>query len=224
MKHSTNGALDTPAADAGGELDAFAYRVAHDLRTPLRAVSGFAGLLADEHAADLPKPAQRYLEVIQLGVHELNEMLDSLLALARAGRTPLVRRPVDPAPAARAALAALGAVDGDPPTEALIHNLPGCYADPVALEQVFSILLASALEVTNGHGAAGVEVGYEAGRGPPGSAPCASYFVRPVGQIEGTVVEFAAVQRLIRRHGGEIWTSRPTGDEASVHFTIGDAP
>ncbi|MEA2425598.1 MAG: hypothetical protein QOH13_2008, partial [Thermoleophilaceae bacterium] len=107
MKHSTEGALDTPAVDSGGELEAFAYRVAHDLRTPLRAISGFAGLLADDHAADLPKPAQRYLEVIQLGVHELNDMLEALLGLARAGRAPLMRGPVDPEPVARAALAAL---------------------------------------------------------------------------------------------------------------------
>jgi signal transduction histidine kinase len=224
MELSGDGALRTGVTDAGNELDAFAYSIAHDLRTPLRAISGFAGLLAEEYAPDLPAPARRYLELIQQSSGELNEMIDRLLALARAGRAPLAPCTVDPAHAARAAFQALAPANGARSTEIVVDELPVCVADPAALEQVFSILLANALEFTRGSDETRIEVGHGAGRAPPDRDPEGAYFVQPVGPFDPDGMEFGVATRLVGRHGGELWTSRRAADEATVYFTIGAGP
>jgi two-component system, sensor histidine kinase and response regulator len=71
---------------ANSELEAFCYSVSHDLRAPLRTISGFGSILQSTHGADMPEEAQRYLTLIQKGAHDMGSLVDDLLAFARLGR------------------------------------------------------------------------------------------------------------------------------------------
>ncbi len=73
-------------ATANQELEAFSYSVSHDLRAPLRHISGFSQLLLEEFGATLDPDARRYVERIQAGTQKMGLLVDELLNLARVGR------------------------------------------------------------------------------------------------------------------------------------------
>jgi len=236
-------ASEAELAAARSELEAFTYRVSHDLRSPLRAISGFAAILAEDYAADLHPPAQHYLELVQRSSREVGGMLDGLLAISRAGRAPLACREVHPAEVARTALAELGEAARGRAIEITIGELPPCAADPALLEQVFSSLLSNGLKFTRRCDTARIEVGYGNGRAPQGCGSHGAYFVRDNGvgfdplhagalfevfarlhrveEFEGTGVGLAIAQRIVSRHGGEIWAEGRPDQGATFYFTIG---
>ena len=78
---------------ANKELEAFSYSVSHDLRAPLRHISGFSKMLVEEFGSTLDPTAQHYLDRIQAGTQKMGLLVDELLNLARVGRQALNRRP-----------------------------------------------------------------------------------------------------------------------------------
>ena len=80
---------------ANKELEAFSYSVSHDLRAPLRAVNGFAGMAIEEFGVQLPVEAKRYLERIRHNALKMGQLIDDLLAFSRLGRAPLNKETVD---------------------------------------------------------------------------------------------------------------------------------
>ena len=71
---------------ANKELEAFTYSVSHDLRAPLRHISGFSKLLSEEHGSALPPEAQHHVQRIQEGTRRMGQLVDDLLNLGRIGR------------------------------------------------------------------------------------------------------------------------------------------
>ena len=107
---------------ANEELEAFSYSVSHDLRAPLRAIDGFTRILQEEYAAELPPPAQRYLDLVHQNARQMGRLVDDLLAFSRLGRQALNLQTVWPAELAREALEVLrpeldGSPGGDPDWE-----------------------------------------------------------------------------------------------------------
>jgi signal transduction histidine kinase len=220
------------------ELEAFSYSVSHDLRAPLRAIDGFTNILIEEHASAQPAECRRYLDTIRQNTRQMGELIDDLLALARAGRQGLHRQHVEPAELARQVLADLEHEQRGRSLEVTIGDLPACEADPALLKQVFVNLIANALKFTRGREPGLVEVGCT----PQGFPARNVYYVRdngvgfdmryasklfgvfqrlhPQEEFEGTGVGLAIVQRIIRRHGGDIWARAEVGAGARFEFFV----
>jgi len=89
---------------ANAELEAFAYSVSHDLRTPLRAIEGFSKILLDEYGAKLDAEGTRLLEVVRDGAKTMARLIDDILAFSRVGRLEMVTSHIDMAEAVRAVI------------------------------------------------------------------------------------------------------------------------
>lgn len=151
--HRLNAALEARVVErtaqltmANRELEAFSYSVSHDLRAPLRAINGFAAIIARRHRADLNDEGQRYLDNIIQASQHMGLLIDDLLAYARLGRAGVRHLPVALAPLlaelAEQAHAQIASLDG---TLSLEANLPVVLGDPTLLRQIFSNLIENAL-------------------------------------------------------------------------------
>jgi len=221
---------------ANKELEAFSYSVSHDLRAPLRAMNGFAGMVMDEFASQLPAEAARYLGRIRHGAMKMGELIDDLLGFSRLGRQPVKREEMSMAAAVRNVLHDLAPECEGRAIEIKTGTLPDCWGDPSLLKQVWLNLLSNAIKYTRGRDPATVEIGCETGHGEN------VYFVRDNGagfdmkhvhklfgvfqrlhladEFEGTGVGLAIVQRVVHRHGGRVWAEAEKDRGAIFRFTL----
>jgi signal transduction histidine kinase len=215
------------------ELEMFSYAVSHDLRGPLRAVSGFSSLLRSEEGARLSDTAQLYLATIESNGHKMGALIDALLALGRYAHVELGRDPVD----IRALVQECWQdVSGKAPDACLaLGELPAATGHATLLKQVFLNLLDNALKYTRDSSPPRIEVGADAGvycvsdNGTGFDMGHASKLFKPferlhtTGDFEGTGVGLAIVKVIIDRHGGRIWADSSPGAGARFFFTLGDA-
>jgi signal transduction histidine kinase len=130
------------------ELEAFSYSVSHDLRAPLRHISGFSRMLVEEFGSTLDPNAHHYLERIQAGTKEMGLLVDGLLDLARVGRHALSLQPTRLNSIVAEVIAILQPESEGRQVEWVIADLPAVECDPVLVRQVFQNLLANALKFT----------------------------------------------------------------------------
>lgn len=221
-----------------GELESFSYSISHDLRTPLRALGGYANILATEHGAVLPPDARHAVERIHSNAARMGQLVDGLLDFSRLSRHPLTKSRVAPAEIARELLEELRPEMRGRAVNVTIQDLPPCDADPTLLRQVFANLLGNAIKYTRGRDPAQIEIGWQPENGS------GAYLVRDNGagfsmkyasklfqvfqrlhtpeQFEGSGIGLAMVQRIIQRHGGRIWAEAEVDRGAVFFFTIGE--
>jgi PAS domain S-box-containing protein len=231
------------ALDASNkELEAFSYSISHNLRTPLRALAGFAGILLEEHLPHLTAEGQHYLQRIQDNAQTMGRMIDDLLALMSISRQPVNRQTVSPARLVEQALDELRSAQAGRRISMTIGDLPVCQADPTMLRRVFFNLLENALKFTRRREVARIEIS-SLEDATPGMHV---YFVKDNGvgfdmqyanklfgvfehlhphqDYEGTGVGLAMVQRIIQRHGGRVWAEAAVDQGATFCFTVGAGP
>jgi signal transduction histidine kinase len=232
---------------ANRELEAFSYSVSHDLRHPLRAINGFAARLADQRHT-LSPDGQHALDRVVAAGQRMSQLIDDLLSLARLGRGEVRRAPVDLSALAHQCAHNLRAAY--PGRQVACVIAPGLTADcdPGLTQIVLDNLLGNAFKFTARQPAAQVEFGALAGASalPAGAPPLNGgviYFVRDNGagfdmryadrlfaafqrlhtedEFPGTGVGLATVQRIIARHGGQLWAEGVEGQGATFYFTLG---
>ncbi len=137
---------------ANRELEAFSYSISHDLRAPLRAVNGFAGIVLEDFGAQLPEEGRRYLERVRNGGQRMGELIDDLLAFARLHRQPVKRRRVDMTRLVNEALEELTPQTSGRPIAVRVGVLPPCQGDPALLKQIWINLLSNAIKYNNPRG------------------------------------------------------------------------
>lgn len=223
--------------EANKELESFAYSVSHDLRAPLRAIDGFSKILQDEHSGNLPDDSQRYLDLIRNNTHDMDRLIDDLLAFSRLARQEPAKQPVSPNEIVKRVLEDLkGELEGRQ-VEMIIADLPDFQADPSLIKQVYLNLIDNAIKFSRGSDPARIEIGHLEQKGEQ------IYFIKDNGvgfdmlyvdklfgvfqrlhkteDFEGTGVGLATVLRIIRRHGGRIWAESEVDQGATFYFTLG---
>ena len=223
---------------ANKELEAFASSVSHDLRTPLRAITGLAEILVKTPAAALTPEARRCAELIHRGSGEMDQLIDSIMDFSRLGHQAPLRQEVDLARLCHEVFRDLTAGRAARPVVFTVQPLAKVSGDPALLRQVMVNLLANALKFTRLAEPAVIEVGMSRSEG--NASPI--YFVRDNGvgfdmeqadrlfvmfqrlyhreEFEGSGVGLAMVRRIIERHGGQVWAEAEPGLGATFFFTL----
>ena len=223
--------------EANAEMRAFSYSVAHDLRAPLRAINGFAQVLAEDHAPALDADAQRALERITTNASKMDHLIDDLLALSKVSTQSLHTGKVEMNELVRGVYQEIMEQQGGRQIECDILSLPPAVGDPSLLRQVWINLIGNALKFTRGRDKAHIEIG-----GNIAGPEFATYFIRDNGagfdmryvdklfgafqrlhrpaDFEGTGIGLALVHRIIHRHGGTIWAEGEENKGAVFAFTL----
>jgi PAS domain S-box-containing protein len=219
------------------ELETFTYSVSHDLRAPLRHISAFSKILAEEYSTQMPGEAQRYLQRVQDGIQRMGLLVDDLLNLARVGRQELRRQVTGLNSVVREVVRDLQPECEGRQVEWRVGSLPLVECDPDLMKQVFQHLLSNALKYTRPRSSALIEVGTQDSGGQTivfvrdnGVGFSMKYADKLFGvfqrlhraeDFEGTGVGLATVQRVIHKHGGRVWAEAELDNGAVFYFTIG---
>lgn len=223
---------------ANEELEAFAYSVSHDLRSPLRAVDGFSRMLEEDHGEALDPEARRLLGVIRGSTRRMDQLIADLLSLSRVARADLQRDVVDMETQARDAFLEVLAHEQDPGCELELGALPEARGDTRLLRQVWRNLLGNAVKFSRGAAVRRVTVAggrrdgscwYEVRDQGAGFDPAYAHKLFGVFQhlhgeheFEGSGVGLALVRRVLRRHGGQVEAMGEVGKGATFRFTMPD--
>jgi PAS domain S-box-containing protein len=165
---------------ANADLEAFSYTVAHDLRAPLRSMTGFAGLLGESLAGRLNEEEQKFLQRIAAGGAVMDRLIEGLLSLAQLGRAELKPENLDLTAMAQAVAAELR--ERDPRRQAQFVIAPdlAAHGDARLIRDVLDNLIGNAWKFTSAHPAARIEFGAL----PAGEWPaCAPAELRGTGAV-----------------------------------------
>lgn len=220
---------------ANRELEAFSYSVSHDLRSPLRTLDGFSQAVIEDYGDRLPEEGIRYLQTIREGAQRMGALIDDLLTFSRLSRAPLSAAKVDVGEQVAGVLEDLGA-STMPNVQIQVAKLPPCHGDAALLRQVWTNLISNALKYSRRKDPAIIEIGFGEKDGKR------AYFVKDNGagfdmryaaklfgvfqrlhraeDYEGTGVGLAIVQRIVQRHGGEVWAEGVPDKGATFYFSL----
>lgn len=220
------------------ELEAFSYTVAHDLRSPLRALDGYSKYLLEKAVDRLDARSADYLARIRAAAQRMGRLIDDLLNMARISRVPVQRQSVDISKLAASVVEELRRNEPDRRVEVEIQPELCVPGDPGLLQIVLENLLGNAWKFTSTREDARITLGMTSQDGRP------VYFVRDNGvgfdmayvhtlfqpfhrlhteaEFPGTGIGLALVQRIIARHGGRVWAEAAVGKGATFYFTVGD--
>jgi len=227
------------------DLEAFSYTVAHDVRAPIAAIQGFAEALAPAvEATGLPK-ASHYLRRIVANATQMNELTDSLLTLGKLSRPPVEAVRIDLTAMAHDVLVGLrerGGASGA--AETCVQNGLFVLGDPVLVRQVLENLLGNAWKFSAARNPPVIHVGGTRGQGDEAGwitiairdngegfdqASAVGLFkpfrrMHAPGAFPGTGVGLAAVERILRHHGGRVWIESSPQQGTTVFFRMRAEP
>jgi PAS domain S-box-containing protein len=221
---------------ANRELEAFSYSISHDLRAPVRAISGFAQIIHEDHSHQLEGEVARLFKVISTSARRMGELIDDLLAFSRLNAQEPERLPVDMTALAQSVLAEQLRDRRESQASIRLTDLPEAVGDESMLRQVLTNLVSNALKFSGQASTPTVEIGARR------EGEDTTYYVRDNGvgfdmkyapklfkvfqrlhnveQFDGTGVGLAIVQRIIQRHGGQVWAESQPGEGATFFFSL----
>jgi PAS domain S-box-containing protein len=218
------------------ELEAFTYSVSHDLRAPLRHVSGYVELLTNRFQSTLAEKGLHYLDSIADSVHQMGLLIDDLLQFSRTGRAEMRRSDSDMNEIVQEVVKSLSKDNPDRTIEWTAGKLPSVVCDRSMLRLVWVNLLSNAVKFTRVREKALIEIGATV------EAKEVIFFIRdngvgfdmqyaqklfgvfqrmhPTEEFEGTGIGLANVHRIVTRHGGRTWAEAELGKGATFYFSI----
>jgi light-regulated signal transduction histidine kinase (bacteriophytochrome) len=222
---------------ANKNLEAFAYSVAHDLRSPLRALSGYSEALTEDYGERLDDTGRWYADRIQAATERMGRLIDDLLLLAQVSRTDMNTEPVDLSAEVTAISAELHAREPGRVVRFAIQDRVRVTADRSLIRTVVANLVENAWKFTAKSDDATIEFGATAdldsrvccyvrdngaGFDPAFTAKLFQPFQRlhAVAEFPGTGIGLASVQRIVEHHGGRVWAEGAVNRGATFYFTL----
>ncbi|MEP9411577.1 MAG: PAS domain S-box protein [Candidatus Brocadia sp.] len=228
--------LTNRLATANKELEAFCYSVSHDLRAPLRAIDGFSRALLEDYSDRLDSQGKNYLQRVCAASKYMGQLIDNLLNLSRITRGELSCKKVNLSALAKAIASELQEAEPGRQAEFIIAEKLVVNGDPHLLQIALKNLLDNAWKFTRKRPRAIIELGVKQHNGKPvyfvhdnGAGFDMAYVNKLFGafqrlhsptEFEGTGIGLATVQRIIHRHGGQIWAEGAVDQGATFYFTI----
>ncbi|MBE3122370.1 MAG: PAS domain S-box protein [Thermoplasmata archaeon] len=217
-------------------LDSFAYSVSHDLRAPLRAISGFAQVLMDTQGDKVNEEMRHYLDRISEGAKKMGQLIDDLLGFSRVTRSEIKYEKINVESIVNDLVKAYREVELDRDIEFIVNPLGEVEADKEMLKVVFSNLLQNAIKFTIDRKKARIEIGSEQ------KEDHIQFYVKDNGigfdmrykdklfkafqrlqtdeRFSGTGIGLTTVERIVSKHGGNIWANGEVDKGAEFCFTL----
>jgi PAS domain S-box-containing protein len=218
------------------EMEAFAYSVSHDLRAPLRGITGFASILEEEYSSKLDAEALRLTTVINNNALKMGRLIDDLLAFSRTSRQDIIKTTITTQSMVRDVTEELVNGVDTSSIEWEVHPLPKVRGDIAAIRQVWVNLISNALKYSGNRKPARIEIGSYPDNGQ------IIFFVKDNGvgfdsrykdklfrvfqrlhsadQFEGTGIGLALVEKIVSKHGGTVWADGEPDNGACFSFSL----
>ena len=222
---------------ANQNLTAFAYSVTHDLRTPLRALGGYSGVLLEEYADVLGEEGRGYVEGIAAAAVQMSKIIDAMLLLSRLPRTQVRPQTVDLSAQVGQIAEQLQLEEPHRHVRFEIQHPVQARADPALIHVILENLVENAWKFTSHRQDALIEFGTT----PTAHAPVCCYVrdngagfdpayvgklfqpfqrLHTAAQFPGTGIGLATVKQLVELHGGRTWAEGKEGEGAAFYFTL----
>ncbi|MBW8334483.1 MAG: PAS domain-containing protein [Prolixibacteraceae bacterium] len=221
---------------ANKELEAFSYSVSHDLRAPLRAISGFVSILMEDYGKDLDSEGKRICNIIHSNATKMGQLIDDLLSFSRLIRSEIHQSKIDMENMVKIVISEFQSTQALSQESFSIQQIPGASGDSNLIKQVWVNLISNAIKYSSKEVNAQIDIGAiqnnnetvyyikdnGVGFNMQYSNKLFGVFQRlhGINEFEGTGVGLAIVQRIINRHGGRVWAEGEVGKGATFFFTL----
>lgn len=221
---------------ANKELDSFSYSVSHDLRSPLRSINGYSGMLKENYNDKLDDEGKRILNTIIENTLKMSNLIDSLLNFSRLGRKEMTKVDINMNLLVADTIKECKTEEVNKNTEWKIQELLPVNGDLHLLKQVFCNLISNALKYSSKKDQPEIEIGCQPAHDE------ITYYVKDNGtgfnmdykdklfgvfqrlhndkDFKGIGIGLALVQRIVTRHGGRVWAEGKVNKGAAFYFSL----
>lgn len=222
--------------DSNRELETFSYSVSHDLRAPLRAISGFSKILYEDFNNKLSGDGKELLEDIIENTKKMGKLIDDLLSLARIGRKKINKSEFDISSLFSVSFKELKVINPGKDMELIIGKMPRAKCDQTLIRQVALNLLSNAIKFSSGNKKTIIKIsgkkiknGWEYSVSDNGVGFDMRYKDKLFGvfqrlhsqdEFSGTGVGLAIVKKIVDIHGGNVWAESKVGVGSTFYFTL----
>jgi light-regulated signal transduction histidine kinase (bacteriophytochrome) len=218
------------------DLERFAYVASHDLQEPLRAITGFLGLLEIEFGGKIDGSAREYINFAVEGAERMSQLIHDLLNYSRIGSRGAEPSPVDLNDVLTTAVANLHSSIKDVDAKVTHDQLPTVLADYSQAVQVFQNLIGNAIKFRDKSRPCSIHIGSRWSQGwwtlwvkDNGIGISNEHFdkifivfqrLHTREKYPGTGIGLAICKRIVERHGGRIWIESTVGEGSTFFFTL----
>jgi signal transduction histidine kinase len=222
---------------ANKEMESFSYSVSHDMRAPLRTINGYSKIIEKKYAHLFDEDGKEVLQTINDEAVRMGKLIDDLLAFSRLGRQDVKKTRVDMTELAEKSLGELmKSEESAEKAEIKIDRLPFAQCDANLMQQVFINLLSNAIKYSSKQNDPRIHIAAYADKRKNvyyvrdnGAGFDMKYYNKLFGvfqrlhtqeEFKGTGIGLAIVQKIILRHGGDVWAESSEGKGTTFYFSL----
>jgi len=221
---------------ANKDLEAFSYNAAHEIRTPLRALNGYANILLADYSPVLDSEGKRMLNVILSNAIQMGEMIDDLLSVSSLNQQDLKKSTINMHHLAMSVYESIGKRKDKDMIDFRLQNIPDADGDPTLIHQLWVVLISNAIKFTSKKADRIIEVGFTSEDNETiyyikdnGAGFKMEYYnklfslfqrLHTVKEFEGSGVGLALVKQIVLKHKGRVWAEGKEGEGATFYFSL----